>query len=436
MQWLKNHIREIFIGFSVLFLVSLVGFYGYRLVYYYRLEHPKKQVESNLLADKVLQQHKDILVEEKNRFYFTGDVSNNYVYFRGRMFRILGINENGSISLISDELQTSLVYGYSKEQGSYVDEWLNKSEVSGSGTFEASIDSSFFEKGIWCFDDTCEKQKTSLVTLLSKEEYRLAGGKNGYLNNGKTWYLGSLTEEEKNLVVLSDGSLHAFDAKEESASYGVRPVIHIKKSQLYVSGDGSLTHPYLLEERKITDAKQLAIGEYIMLDQQIYRVLQIEEKRIKLVACDVLKEKGEEIIKSFSRYSNQFSISSYGNIGQYLNQDYYHTLMYQDLLTTGPFIISSYNEENGYDYKIKEEVEEANIGLLKIGDLFITDISKAFLLTGSGFDSDMIFSVNEDGTLYADLYEEEKAIRPVLYIKNNFELKSGTGSKEDPYQIK
>lgn len=61
--------------------------------------------------------------------YFKGYPVNNFLWYSGFLWRIMGINADGSIRLITDETVTSIPWGATgtakNYEDSYVKDWLN-----------------------------------------------------------------------------------------------------------------------------------------------------------------------------------------------------------------------------------------------------------------------------------------------------------------------
>ena len=79
---------------SILLIICLGIYIGYRSIYYYSKGTNKAKKEVNTLASAVLSSNKvtkldNGLHQEKDGYVFKGIVDNNYVKFAGRLFRIL-----------------------------------------------------------------------------------------------------------------------------------------------------------------------------------------------------------------------------------------------------------------------------------------------------------------------------------------------------------
>ena len=109
---------EFSFNFISLVLVICVGLYfGGRSFYYYSLQNQKTRETAQTLNGVILANNKLVkddtegLHQDENGFFFKGNVSNNYVWFANRMFRVLRVNEDDTIKLVSNDLVASFMWG-------------------------------------------------------------------------------------------------------------------------------------------------------------------------------------------------------------------------------------------------------------------------------------------------------------------------------------
>ena len=126
----KRIIENIFNIISIIFIIGCCGFYGYRLIKYYKVFNPKKtELNGGLLSISVPKNNAivtsgDGLYHIGGSYIYKGNVDNNYITFSGLTFRILKINYGSTVELILDEPITSL--SWNKELTSYDKSELNK----------------------------------------------------------------------------------------------------------------------------------------------------------------------------------------------------------------------------------------------------------------------------------------------------------------------
>ena len=279
---------------------------------------------SNIATESGLYRTKGI-TGTNNVLIYRGNVTNNYVSFAGTLWRILQVDEDGNLRLITnniistksaynttstissiDEVQTILGYSNSSIK-SILDTWYESlsdySEYiidskfcndftyktitsSGAGTetyyyqsyLNVGVDSALYSPSLVCPSDSIITEK---IGLASAEEVVLAGGAYNksstsyYLYNSSSWWTLSpayYDESQANggvFFVNSSGSLTDWSNSLLTASYGLRPVITIN-GNLELTGDGTLSNPYKLTSEEantitkvnITDLTTLSTGKY------------------------------------------------------------------------------------------------------------------------------------------------------------------------------
>lgn len=402
--------RKIFVLLSVLFMSFMVGFYGSRLVYFYNKEHKKtinKEITLNekITASDKLLNNKDTMVKDDDLYYFYGKNPDNYLYYSGLMYRILYV-EDGVIYAITDEVVTNLKFGNTSSfKESNVNEWLNKS-IDNTGIFMNNLDKS----NLYLKEDK--------ATLLDKETFIKIGADKSFVVKDDFWIL----DNDEALVVTKEGNLT------KTTNYGdflgVKPVIKIKGTTKYITGDGSVDSPYILEKRNVTTLSDLYVGDYLKYKNLDLRVIEKNDISVKVVVTNPLKDK-----HIFSYSSNLFKTNySYYDLGYYLNNAFIKNLNKKDLVETN-FYIGDY----GLDYKntYKKNIK-TYIGLLKIGDYFITSVPNSYLSTHS---DQLIYTINKDKMLYADEITNKLNIYPVFNLNNALNIKGGNGSIKNPYVV-
>lgn len=399
-----------FIVISCIFLTFMVTYYGGRMVYFYCLSKQAEKVGevffSTILHNK---SYDSAIVVEENNLYYKGNVLNNYVYYSNRYFRILGLEDNHI--LLVDESSTILPFNGTFED-SEIYTWLNKTYLS---TLNNS--NQYLEKTTTCMDKDCQTKTESMVGLLSISQYEKAYQKGNYLNNKSYFWLadGRTVDIQGNVLEHSEGL------------YGVRAVIKLKKDVAYYGGTGTYYDPYFID---IEDAgafgaasiPTVKVGSYIDYSGKIWRVNDIQDT-IQLVAVDSIGK------WKFSTKHNQFDLKDKTSIAYYLNHTFLEELD-KTYLKEGEWAVGSYVDS--YLDQAKEKIT-AYVGLPKMGDLFLTDHTDYFLLTNTGKQNTVYKVVN--GMLYADSYQSENDIYPVIHLDKNINIKEGYGTSELPFVV-
>ena len=137
-------ITPVLITLNILIIIIICSFYLFRLVKYYRLENVSKPGEKIVLVDQLIKKQsyldltKGLVYDEnKNTYTYIGTVDDNYLSYSGMLFRIISIDKNKNIKMISEDVVTMMYSGLEKGYNdSFVNSWLNSSEEKYNGVFE------------------------------------------------------------------------------------------------------------------------------------------------------------------------------------------------------------------------------------------------------------------------------------------------------------
>ena len=445
-------ITPVLVTLNVLVLLLIVAFYGTRMIKYYLKENGKSNDKDNtvLLVDTVLkkQSYVDltkglIFDEEKNEYRYLGEVDDNYLEYSGIVYRIIGIDKDKNIKVISDKSVTMMYSGLEKGYDkSYVNKWLNyDKDVSGSGVYENNIKESvnYLSSTYYCediIDDikniTCDKNSTNYkISLLSLYDYYKAGGKSSFLNNGETFYLGTLNKDNHNYYITSDGEVSINEIS--TRTYAVRPVITIISSSVLLSGKGTKDDPYKILEIKPSTLEDTTINTYVSFSNQVFKVIDNSTDATKVALNGVIKENDIDVVKSFGGKNNKYS-NSKNTVGYYLNNTYLKTLDSKNIIKSNWYIGALSLDNLDYSNEKNTKVN-LSVGMLSLGDMFVGDINNVFTLS-RGIESDQIINViNKEGNFYGDFITSKYNVRPALYLNNELKITGGNGTFDAPYEL-
>ena len=445
-------ITPVLVTLNVLVLLLIVAFYGTRMIKYYLKENGKSNDKDNtvLLVDTVLkkQSYVDltkglIFDEEKNEYRYLGEVDDNYLEYSGILYRIIGIDKDKNIKVISDKgvtmMYSGLEKGYDK---SYVNKWLNyDKDVPGSGVYENNIKESvnYLSSTYYCediIDDikniNCDKNSTNYkISLLSLYDYYKAGGKSSFLNNGETFYLGTLNKDNHNYYITSDGEVSINEIS--TKTYAVRPVITIISSSVLLSGKGTKDDPYRILEIKPSTLEDTTINTYVSFSNQVFKVIDNSTDATKVALSGVIKENDIDVVKSFGGKNNKYS-NSKNTVGYYLNNTYLKTLDSKNIIKSNWYIGALSLDNLDYCNEKNTKVN-LSVGMLSLGDMFVGDINNVLTLS-RGIESDQIINViNKEGNFYGDFITSKYNVRPALYLNNELKITGGNGTFDAPYEL-
>ena len=442
-------VTPVLVLLNVLIIVIICVFYLFRLIKYYRIEHNTKPGEPVKLVDYLIkkQSHLDLtkglVLDEKTGIYnFVGNVDDNYISYSGMLYRILSIDKDNNIRVVSDDIVTYMYSGLENGyEESFVLRWLNSSDKKYSGIYEKTLynkDELLVNTSV-CLDDiddlnniTCENVNSDYkVGMLSLYDYKFYGGKNGFLNNGKSYYLSSLNSENENYYLLDTGEI-ALNQSNSKVS-GVRTVLTINGNTIMLGGNGTISNPYTIESHTVSKLNEAYVGQYVSLGEDVYKVVEVNEDKVKVAMVGVLKDGEENLSIGFSAKTNKYSKDTI--VGQYLNKDYYNSLENKEFIVEGSYPVGNIVLSN-LDYAlVYNETNKANIGMLTLGDLFVHEYSNIFTLSRGLESNQFVNVINEDGNFYSDYNYKEYNVRPAMYLDGNLSIVSGIGSEHGPYQL-
>lgn len=418
-----------FIFFNILTIFIICSIYSYKLIHYYRLEHKQSFLTTNnlyeTLKNKPITYNNSGLYKIDNNYYYKGKVTDNYLYYSARLWRIMSFNDNG-IKLITEDIQTSMVWSTENNyKNSYIYNWLNITDKEHSGIFLNSLNNykNYLIKHSWCTDivtkdnQTCNDTLNDYVGLISIEEYLKAGGIESYLNNNN--YFWTINASENNVWYIFDKGGINDETNDDTGyhSYGVRPSIVLDINTPLYKGDGTKDNPYIIENDNSVILNHKNIGSYIKYNDNLFRII----------------EKNDDYIKLTLAYHLEDTKVNYNNINQYLNNVLLNKLKKNNLVKC-PFYGGNYNKDNNYDYKeIYNKKEYSYIGLPSVTELFITDDSDIWLNNYNN--NSLIYTTNNLGRLFLDNKDNLHYLKPSICIKSNITITSGSGTSTDPYLL-
>lgn len=293
---------------------------------------------------------KDGLTKENGTYIFKGEIENNYVLYNNMLWRIIKINSDSSLELILDD---------------YIN-MLPKNLIS---TFfdnlESNLDLDYLIENNICkdtFDNenniTCQKlEKDKYVSLLSVYDYM-----NSFYEN-KTFIT---NDEEKLWLYNNDAHTNGdkLSTSNENNFYEIKPVITIKNSTLYKSGNGTKNSPYQIGN------DDFSIGSKVKIDNDLYIVYDYKDD-IKLMSLNTM----DKIYKN--------------DVLDYLNNEYYQKLSYKDILKD---TITYNGEYTNKESDISKTKVTKKIGIPSILDIKFESNIKDYYLANKVNDFDLIYN--------------------------------------------
>ena len=409
---------------------------------------------------------------------------NNLLWYSGFLWRIMGINADGTVRLISEDSITAIPYhkGNSDWNTSYIKDWLNNyfyPKLKGNDIIieqtwcsEATIDEN--SKRIECINNlSTEKSKVGLITL---DEINLSE------SSFTRFYNNHLLTTDDLFTMTPYNGVNIWKIRDEpyidvygtSVSPFVRAIINIKSDSVITSGNGELgttwnskIGPYILNEDKnaeiVGKLREKAVsGEYVMFAGKKYRVVDKDSNGNIKIILDGLYEEDEIIFKmKYNDESNNKVFSTTTGIGKKLNTDVLEWLVKSnDVDNRNKMVIDYIWYQNDFSktstYKVSlEETNptrsiQATVGLIRVGEMLsgqsssiltkgysITDFNNNYRYWTMTSDAIIPNSWAVDGPLGIQSLVplNHGQIRPVIVIKSDVTITGGNGTWSNPYKI-
>ena len=413
--------------------------------------------------------------------YIKGKPTNNSIWYSGFLWRIMGINADGTVRLITDENVTAIPWGASNTaqnwDGSYAKDWLNNyfySKLKGNNIIKEQT---------WCSETTTDSSSArttctnnlstqpAYVGLITLDEYNLAGGSSSYLNIGQwQWTMTPSTSSSDAWVVSSNGNA---DSRSVSDTSGLRAVINVNSDVTITGGNGTLeatwssqSGPYILNEDKSVEItgklnEQATSGEYVLLAGKKYRVVDKDSNgNTKLILDGYYEEDGNIYEMKYNETStNVFSTTT--GIGQKLNGDVLNWLTNNSesekakLVSDYTWYQNNFASGQSYTVSLNEESPtrsiQATVGLIRVGEMLSGQsssiLTKGYTTTSSYGNSatywtmtpytssSLAWHVGNYGYANFSSVSYTFGLRAVIVVNSDVTITGGNGTWSIPYQI-
>ena len=409
--------------------------------------------------------------------YIKGNPNNNYIWYSGFLWRIMGINADGTIRMITDENVTAIPWGASNTaqdwDGSHAKDWLN------NYFYPRLKGNNIITEQVWCSETTTSSSSartnctTNLSTeaakigLLTLDEYKLAGGSSSYLKGQYQWTMTPYSRSYAWYVGIGN----ALDIS-VTATRGLRAVINVNSDVTITGGNGTLgatwssqTGPYILNEDKSVEVtgklnEKATSGEYVLFVGRKYRVVDKDSNGNTKLILDSYYEETEGTVYTMSYGSNN-TFSKDTGIGQKLNSDVLNWLTnnsesekaklvsdytwYQNNFASGQSYSVSLNEEN------PTRSIQATVGLIRVGEMLSGQsssiLTKGYTTASSDRNartywtmtphtsSSNAWFVSNNGHASNVSFTNTYGLRAVIVVNSDVTITGGNGTWSNPYQI-
>ena len=351
--------QKIFCLVSAIFLLGCIGYFGSRFIKYYKIYNPKASSSdgSILLAKDItgksefVTDNEDGLFSSGGNYIYKGDVKDNYLKYNNMLWRIVRINSDNSLDIILDDYITLLPW--SSKVSSFTESDIYKYL---NNEFLKLLDQDMLNKTSFCIDKitdlttiTCNDQNSDgYVKLLDVANFlnSVNNSKSYLVNDEEIMWLGDYGTDKiwhTNGVNVSQSLVNSF--------YEVKPMVRLKNTTVYKSGDGTKEKPYVIDSEE-----KLRVGSRVVLGEDTWIVYD-NTKDIKLMREKVLEKQLD-----FDSEKLTYKDSS---LMTYLNDTYLNSLSYKDVIIEGTWYIGEYKTSMS---DIKNDSVKAKVGIPNLLD--------------------------------------------------------------------
>lgn len=389
---------------------------------------------------KVVQILDKIVKKETDKTnYYKGNDNNNYIKLDGILFKIVGLNEDGSVKVTSSEPLAFVDYNS-------VDTWLNDyfyDKLSDNVKKYIKTDSKWCNEEISNTDNytKCNKYgKKKAVGLLSVADINNSKDKDGNssLLGQQSFLLGNQKDKKEIKVIPIENKVKTDNKNIVS---GVRPTMNLKSNIVISKGNGSDLSPYIIKGTstrvkagsKVSDLK---IGEYVNYSGFNWRVSNKKDNgNIQLVLDGTITSNESYLLLGFGIDEKYYSTNNKTNLGYKLvneSSKYINT----KLLQKQKFKVYNYKGNATYNSDVNYNNYTTKLIEVSMFELFSTSSSDNYWFRESdGKGNAYANSPIGDVVKYEIVENNNSMIKLSVLVDGTSTIKLGSGSKDDPYTI-
>lgn len=389
---------------------------------------------------KVVQILDKIVKKETDKTnYYKGNDNNNYIKLDGILFKIVGLNEDGSVKVTSSEPLAFVDYNSA-------DTWLNDyfyDKLSDNVKKYIKNDSKWCNEVISNTDNytKCNKYgKKKAVGLLSVADINNSKDKDGNssLLGQQSFLLGNQKDKKEIKVIPIENKIKT---ENKNIVSGVRPTMNLKSNIVISKGNGSDSSPYIIKGTATrvkagSKVSNLKIGEYVNYSGFNWRVSnKKDDGNIQLVLDDTITSNEGYLLLGFGTDGKYYSTNNKTNLGYKLVNEgskYINT----KLLKKQKFKVYNYKGNATYNSNVNYSNYTTKLIEVSMFELFSTSSSDNYWFRESdGKENAYANSPIGDVVKYEIVENNNSMIKLSVLVDGTSTIKLGSGSKNDPYTI-
>ena len=388
--------------------------------------------------------------------YYIGEVDNNFIMFNNILFKIVKVNADNSVVIVSDEALANVDYtNDGRFTGSSLDKWLND-------YFYNLLEPRYqklIKKSSWCDDKidennistkecTRESEKRN-VGILSLQDYNMTyNGTSSYLSKTNyTWYANIASDNEAWAITGVAIYPESLSKANEKSLLNVIPAITLKANTNILSGDGTSSNPYILvDDNKGKSGSKLnerEIGEYVNYSGYTFRISNIDDDNTtEVIMNSTLTSNNMQVNIDYSNGNKAkiYNPNQKGNIGYKIKNEmtrYIDT----DLFVSKKISVPIYNKKITYQGKHDTKNYNLLITIPSTFDIFSArnnnTYDSGYWLINSSKEDGIKAVVRSSGTLtYTTASDSITAgVKVKAYFDEDVVIRGGKGTYSEPYTL-
>ena len=425
-----------------------IGTYNIQYIAYDSLKNKTTMTRTIKVVKSLKSVVKKDLGQTKN---YVGNPTNNYVRLSNMIYQIYGLDSNNNVILVAAEDVANVNF-------TKLNKWLNGYYYNhlNDKTKKMIVKAKYCNMTITdtTLDTTECTSYTNKVNIYvpSIIDINKAQGDGNFMKTSTMSWTANNTDNNKAYVTryifFGDYFGKTYYPDNVTNNYGVRPMFTIKGNSNIVEGDGTLSNPYTFgDSKKIKGGEsidKLSTGEYLVLSNVLYRVVDNENGLVKVIGDDSIVSDNEEI-ETFSTAPNDkvlYNPNDKDNVAYFINNEsdkYIDTSNFalhniEVPIYSGNIIYGE--EKKTKKYKVKlfapnmYEMFSAQTNLYGHFSHSYWLINSSSAKNVAAAITDIGVPVNEEYVAYSKF-----GIRVCAYLKDNIVITSGSGTYGDPYLI-
>lgn len=398
----------------------------------------KTEVQRKVVVSQSLSNTVEINTDKDN--IYKGAVQNNYIRFSGQLFRIVGLDSNGNVKIVSNEDIASVDY-------KSVNDWLNNYYYNNLAKSSRKYVVTNYE---WCSDSVSKDKVDSVnkcnnkeikqnVGLLSINEYNssLKEGESYLYTNTINWTMNALNS--KKAWTTKDnfiGKTSKYLEYSRNYNFKVRPSLVLKKGIKIKSGDGTVDNPYDIGDFKIakpgSKVSKRYSGEYIKYGGNLYRIINSDsEGYTKVISIYNLAD-----YTTTYGSGNQYNPNKADNIA-YVIENTVSTYNKVGIFAKHQIEVPIYKGIATYSGEKTTKKYNVKFSAPSMYEMY-SSYYDSFWYIESSKQSDIKYASSYNGTVYFDMDDITDINTHIMYtgyMKKTSVIISGSGTMSDPYEV-